>query len=674
MSDFSNPLVDFFVEIFSEEIPARMQKKAVSEFENLFTNELKSHGIAYQNAKTFITPQRMVFKANIEAQTKDEFEERRGPKTTSPDKALEGFLKSVGLNKHDLIIKGDYYYACLQTCSKNVQTILPDLLEAVLKKMLWPKVMRYPGSSLPWVRPIRHIICSYNAEPIIFDAPYVGLKTRAVTKGHRFLSPHTIDITSFSNYESDLENAFVILDHTKRRALILQQLTKLAEGKGLTLNLNEHLLDEVTGLCEMPVTYLRSINDQFMDLPECVLTTSMTYHQKYFSFFNKEGKLAPYFGVVTNNTPPCIEKMLKGYETVLTARLSDAVFFFETDVNTPLIDFLPRLKTVLFQDKLGTVYDKVNRLLSSAHNDDTLKQAIALSKCDLVTLMVGEFPELQGKIGHLYALKQGVDRNVAECVEEHYLPQGVKDDLPSSLLAKKVSILDKMDSIVGLFGAGLKPTGSKDPFALRRQALAIIRILLTNDFVTFDLSTLIHDAINQYDASGIQLEKDTFDQVKTFILERFYHYMRDLYKHDEIVAVTNIMDADMLTLGLLAKRIEAFAAFSSTEQGEKIKQAYRRAKGVCTDDKAPALVVDSLFNASEENNLFESIKKIATQVQPLLDKYDYNGAMIALVHLQQPINDFFANVMVNVEDQQIADNRKALLNMFTVEVRKIADF
>lgn len=673
MSDLSNHLVDFFVEIFSEEIPARMQKKAVCDFERIFLQELKFHGILYNNAQTFITPQRMVFKADITTQTKGIAEERRGPKTTAPDKALDGFLKSVGLQKHDLVVKEDYYYAYIHPLSHNVQTVLPDLLETVLKKMQWPKVMRYPGASLPWVRPIRHIICSYHAEPMIFDMPCVGLKTGMHTKGHRFLSPHNIPITSFANYESDLEKAFVILDHTKRHALIVQQLTTLAENQDLILNLNDLLLDEVTGLCEMPITYVRSINNQFMTLPACVLTTSMTYHQKYFSFFDKEGNLAPYFGVVANNTPPCIEKMLKGYETVLTARLSDAMFFFETDVKTPLSDFLPKLKTVLFQDQLGTVYDKVQRLLSYPGHSPELKQAITLSKCDLVTLMVGEFPELQGKMGHLYALQQGVDKHIANCLEEHYLPQGVKDSLPTSQLAKKVSILDKMDSIVGLFGIGLKPTGSKDPFALRRQALAIIRILLTDDFLTFDLAALIHDAINQYKQSGIQLEKDTFDQVKTFILERFYHYMKDVYTHDDIVAVTNVVDKTVLTLGLIEKRIKAFSAFSSTEQGEKMKQAYRRAKGVRTH-KESVFVVDSLFQTSDEKNLFESVKNLAKQVQPLLDKHDYQGAMTSLSHLQQPINNFFDNVMVNVDNQQIADNRKALLNMFIVEVCKIADF
>jgi glycyl-tRNA synthetase beta chain len=673
LSDLSHHFVDFFVEIFSEEIPARMQKKAVCDFESLFSQELASHGIMFKNTQTFITPQRMVFKADITTQTKSTLEEKRGPKTTAPDKALDGFLQSVGFNKHDLIVKDDYYYACIQSPSKTVQSILPDLLEMVLKKMQWPKVMRYPGSSIPWVRPIRHIICSYNSKPMIFDIPCVGLKTVSCTKGHRFLSPHNISITSFANYEADLEKAFVILDHTKRRALILQQLTTLADQKNLTLNLNEHLVDEVTGLCEMPITYVRPINNQFMELPACVLTTSMTYHQKYFSFFNEDGKLAPYFGVVVNNTPSSIEKMLKGYETVLTARLSDAVFFFETDVKTPLINLLPKLKNVLFQDKLGTVYDKVQRLLSYPGHDTALKQAIELSKSDLVTLMVGEFPELQGKMGHLYALQQGVDKNIATCIKEHYLPQGVKDDLPASLLAKKIAILDKMDSIVGLFGIGLKPTGSKDPFALRRQALAIIRILLTDDFLTFDLATLIHNSIHQYETSGIQLAKNTFDQVKTFILERFYHYMRELYTHDDIVAVTNILDRDHLTLALVSKRIAAFSTFSNTDQGEKIQQAYRRAKGVCTE-KASRFVIESLFTVSEEEKLFASIKDLAKHVEPLLNQHDYSGAMIELAHLQQPINSFFENVMVNVEDQAIADNRKALLNMFTQEVRKIADF
>ncbi len=672
MQDSHSQLVDFFVEVFSEEIPARMQKKAVSDFEELFIQELNFHGIEHKYAKAFITPQRMVFKADIADKTKSISEERRGPKTTAPDKALEGFLKSVGLVKDDLTIKNDYYYASINMAEKETLTCLPSILEAVLKKMSWPKVMRYPGSTLSWIRPIRHVICSFKSIPITFDLPYLGLTTVPSTKGHRFLSPNSIPVTDFKSYESALKKASVILDHTKRRAVILDQLTALADQKNLTLNMNKHLLDEVTGLCEMPVTYIRSIDDKFMSLPESVLITSMTHHQKYFSFFTKQGDLAPYFGVITNNTPPCVDKMLQGYATVLTARLSDAMFFFDTDLKTPLIDLLPKLKTVLFQEKLGTVYDKVQRLLSCA-DDNNLKQAIQLSKCDLVTLMVGEFPELQGKVGTLYALKQGIPTEIAQCIEGHYMPQGAKDDLPCSLLAKKVSILDKMDSIVGLFGIGLKPTGSKDPFALRRQALGIIRILLTEDFLTFDLNTLIQNTINQYKASDIILEKDTFEHVRTFILERFYHYMRDLYSHEDIKAVTNILDESSLKLRLVSKRIQAFSLFSKTEQGEKIQQAYRRAQGVC-GNFSNVLVVEQLFQSEEEKALYESLLKLEKQVQPYLDKYDYHSVMQELAQLQHPINDFFENVMVNADDEQISSNRKALLNMFTSAVRKIADF
>lgn len=672
MQNSNSQLVDFFVEVFSEEIPARMQKKAVNDFEELFKQELHFHGIEHQNAKAYITPQRMVFKAIVEEKTKSITEERRGPKVTAPDKALDGFLKSVGLSKDDLAVKNDYYYACISTPEKDTKAFLPNILESVLKKIVWPKVMRYPGSSLPWVRPIRHVICSFKSVPMTFSLPYLGLETVSNTKGHRFLSSESISVTDFSSYESALEQASVILDHTKRRALILGQLTALADKKKLDLNMNEQLLDEVTGLCEIPVTYIRSIDDKFMGLPESVLTTSMTYHQKYFSFYNKKGDLASYFGVVTNNTPPCIDKMLKGYETVLTARLSDAIFFFETDVKIPLIDLKPKLKTVLFQEKLGTVHDKVQRLLS--YTDDTkMKEVIQLLKCDLVTLMVGEFPELQGKIGTLYALKQGVTPEIAHCIEEHYMPQGAQDKLPESLLAKTVSIMDKIDSIVGLFGVGLKPTGSKDPFALRRQALGIIRIVLTDDFSTFDLNTLMQNAINQYEASGIVLEKDTFNHVKTFILERFHHYLRDLYAHDDIKAVTNIIETSHLNLYLVSKRIEAFSQFSKTEQGAKIQQAYRRAQGVSHDAES-VLVEEHLFQSVEEKTLFNSVVKLEKEAKPLLAKNDYNGVMLALAQLQSPINSFFENVMVNVDDKQVAENRKALLHMFTLEVRKIANF
>ena len=672
MQDSHSQLVDFFVEVFSEEIPARMQRKAVSDFQDLFCHELSFHGIEHESAKAFITPQRMVFKANIAEKTKNISEERRGPQTKAPDKALEGFLKSVGLKKDELIIKNDYYYASICTPAKDTQPFLPNILEAVLKKMPWPKVMRYPGSSLPWVRPIRHVVCSFKSLPMAFDLPYLGLTTRPYTIGHRFLSPNRISVTNFSNYESALEKASVILDHTKRRTSILNQLTDLASQKHLTLNANENLLHEVTGLCEMPVTYIRLIDAKFMGLPQCVLTTSMTHHQKYFSFLNEKGDLAPCFGVITNNTPPCVDKMLKGYETVLTARLSDAMFFFDNDLKTPLIDLLPKLKTVLFQDKLGTIYNKVQRLLSCA-DDDNLKQAIQLAKCDLVTLMVGEFPELQGKMGSLYALKQGIQPEIAQCIEDHYMPQGAKDNLPASLLAKKVSIMDKMDSIVGLFGIGLKPTGSKDPFALRRQALGIIRIVLTDDFLTFDLNPLIENIIRQYESSGIALEKNTFDQVRTFILERFYHYMRDFYQHDAIKAVTNIAANSSLTLCLVSKRIQAFSQFSKTEQGENIQQAYRRAQGVC-DDAPNVLVVENLFQTQEEKTLFDSIVKLEKQVQLSLDQHNYNNVMQNLEQLQKPINKFFENVMVNVDDDNVANNRKALLHMFISEVRKIADF
>ncbi|MDP2194054.1 MAG: glycine--tRNA ligase subunit beta, partial [Alphaproteobacteria bacterium] len=384
-------------------------KNAIVIFDQLFQKSLQDHGILFQDSQSYITPQRMVFKASIAPFSATVSEERRGPKVSAPDQAIQGFLKSVDLTSKDqLTVKDDYYFATLTQPAKDAKALLPSILEDVFHKMSWPKVMRYPGASLPWVRPVRHVICSFDGQALVFDLPYLGLTTAQTTMGHRFLSKEKINISTFAAYEADLKANSVILCHQERQKFIIDTLNDCASQYNLRLNVDQALLDEVTGLAEMPMIYMRPIPDKFMGLDESILVTSMTLHQKYFTFYDQDHKIAPYFALATNNKPHDAEVMLKGFENVLKARLSDAVFFFETDMKTPLGNFLDKLKTVLFQDKLGSMFDKVQRLLNLAQDVEE-KQIIQLAKCDLVTAMVGEFPELQGRMGHLYAISQGMD-------------------------------------------------------------------------------------------------------------------------------------------------------------------------------------------------------------------------------------------------------------------------
>ncbi|CAO5683105.1 MAG: Glycine--tRNA ligase beta subunit [Holosporales bacterium] len=665
-------MTEFLFEIGCEEIPARMQRQAEYDLRDLFQKTFTQFGIDSQSLASFITPRRQVISGMIALSTKDAVEEKRGPKEGAPRAALEGFLKSVSLKEDDLILRDGYYFAVIKRDAKLTKDLLKDVILTVLKGMPWPKVMRYPGSSLAWVRPIRSILCLFDHAPLCFTFDDLGLTSSNKTRGHRFLKPEIKEVLNTKDYLDFLKNAFVMVDHKSRQDKIKHDLLEFAAKNDLEWIEDVALLEEVAGLVEFPFVYIGNIEEQFMHLPSCVLTTSMRVHQKYFAF-KKKGcdDLAPYFAVVANFKPENPKGMISGFQKVLRARLTDAAFFFEMDMKTRLNDAHQKLDKIIYHNQLGTLKDKLDRLKENPYfkMDDSLRLAIDLSKSDLLTEMVGEFAELQGKMGHIYALKQGIAADVALALEEYYLPEGPSDPLPSNDIGAKLSLLDKMDAIVGFLNIDLKPTGSKDPFALRRQALGIIRILLTESFKNVELISFIKGALQTFKE---EQNSSLLVDVKYFILDRFSNLMQQDVPSYVVNAVLKSVH-DGIFLSSLKKRIESLDAFLKTEEGDRLKALHKRAMGVCQDAIKDISINEDLFETEYEKDFFNALTIAEKEIRSALKIEDYKMIMCLLSNLQKEVGTFFDHVLVNADDSKIKNNRKALLVRFLNNIKLVAD-
>jgi len=680
--------MDLLVELFSEEIPARMQAKAAEDFLAATTAKFKDVGISISASEIFFTPRRIGFiMGGIPESLQDTTEERKGPRTNAPKEAIDGFLKSTGLEISQLHKetkgKDEYYMARITRKALPVADSIKTAVEDVLSKMVWPKSMRWGSYETRWVRPLHSIICLLDASviPVKFGHITAGNKTR----GHRFMAGDEITVQNPQQYFKQLEAAFVMAKPDVRKAAILKQVESLASMRGVTLTHDNKLLDEVTGLVEWPTALMGDIEPQYMHLPAEVLITVMKNHQRYFSFRKTDGAMAPYFATVSNIVPKDGgAHILAGNARVIRARLEDARFYWEGDLKTPLQQRIDGLKDVVFHAKIGTLLQRVERIkeisayLASKLNINPEKaiKAATLAKADLASGVVGEMPELQGLIGSYIAIAQGEDAEVAAAIEDHYKPVGADDDVPTKPVSICVALAEKIDTIVSLFAIGEKPTGSRDPFALRRACLGIIRTLLENK-ISINLKEVFEftAAISSTPKGNPKL----LAEIDEFVLDRLRYLLKDKGLRFDYINAAFAVDVDR-NLHNITMRAQALASLLATQDGENLLSAYRRASNILKieleKDKAvkPDALDESLLKEIEEKALITSIKTVGKGVENSLITNDYEAAMKLFAELRAPVDSFFDKVLVNVEDKSIRANRLALLSEIRNFMNMVADF
>lgn len=659
--------MELCIEIFMEEIPARMQRQAKIEFLQLLVNEFENLKLKCSASEVFIGPRRMTLHvAHIAAESETILEERRGPKIGAPDAALQGFLKSAGIPQNELIQENGYWFAKMQQQGKPLQELLPNILDNVLRSMPWPTSMRWPGAQHTWVRPIRNICCVLDGKPVAFDVPAAGLKTNNYTFGHRFLNPGQIVVESFAQYRQSLAEANIMLDFEERRAVIKKELQKICQANQLTFVTDEGLLDEVAGLVEYPFVGLGKIEAKFMHLPGAVLSTSMRVHQKYFTILSSSNEYAPFFGFVAN--VPINTNMTAGYERVLRARLSDAAFFYEQDLKVSLVSRLEALKNIIFHADLGSVYDKVERLVACASARE-VKQSARLCKCDLLTQMVGEFPELQGAMGEIYAKAQGIPAEIAVALKGYYQPQGASDACPDDEISWELSLLDKVDNLVGFLGFGMKPSGSKDPYGLRRSALGIIRLMLHKN-TSNSLYSWLQKSVQSYQQQSAPIKSEVIEAVTVFITERLSAFLKTEMPADHVYAV---LDKPLDDIWQTVERARALKDLLQTDTGKSLLGAYRRVAGILKGVQL-SKPDEQLFVLDAERALYDALMQAMPKIDEHLKAFAFKEAMILVAGLKPVIDRFFDHAKVMDDDLKIQQNRLNLLGMLQSALNTFANF
>ena len=675
---------ELLLELFCEEIPARMQRKAAGDLRKMVTDGLVESGLTYEGAKEFWTPRRLTLSINgLTTRSADLREERKGPRTDALEQAISGFLRGAGLASIDEAEvkndpkKGDFYVAVINKPGRAAEEIIAELIPDVVKKFPWPKSMRWGKSSakpggLRWVRPLQSILCVFGPETeeteiIPFDVG--GISSGNITYGHRFHAPDAIKVRRLDDYMTNLEKAHVVLDPERRKDTILHDAKDLAFAQGLELIEDQGLLEEVSGLVEWPVVLIGEFEEEFLEIPPEVIQLTIRVNQKSFVLRDtKTGELTNKFILISNIAAhDGGVEIAKGNARVVRARLSDAKFFWETDLKTPLEDRVEKLKIVTFHEKLGTQAERVERIKTLAKElvpftgaDEALvERAAHLAKADLMTEMVNEFADLQGLMGRYYAEKAGEDASVAIAMEDHYKPQGPSDDVPKDKVAITVALADKLDILKGFWAIDEKPTGSKDPYALRRAALGVIRIILENDLrvrlsnlgVTADLLSFFHD--------------------------RLKVYLRDQGARYDLIDAVITEDADDLLM--IARRVEALTAFLNSDDGQNLLSGYKRATNIlAAEEKKGATIAssvsDDLLVEKEEKALAAAVTKAEQSALAAVNCEDFAAAMQSIAEIRTPVDDFFEAVLVNDEDAKIRSNRLALLNKIRDAASSVADF
>ena len=709
---------DLLIELFSEEIPARMQGKAASDLQKLVTDGLVEAGLTYKSAAAFSTPRRLTLSVeDLLAESKPVREERKGPKVGAPDQAIDGFLRGAGVTRDDLEIrddkKGQVYFAVIKKPGRMAADIIAEILEKSIRNFPWPKSMRWGTGTLKWVRPLHSVLSILTGEagaevvPLDID----GITSGNTTRGHRFLSPDVFSVTSFEDYEAKLKRAHVMLRADERADMIWNDATNQAFALGLEVVEDRGLLTEVAGLVEWPVVLLGQIDPSFYELPDEVLQTSMKEHQKFFSVRNaKTGQIERFVTVANTVTADNGATILKGNQKVLFARLSDAQFFWENDLriaNAGMQPWLDSLSNVTFHNKLGTQKDRIDRIVALASEIAPLvgadvaeaAEAARVAKADLSSEMVYEFPELQGLMGRKYASKAGLSDAIAAAAQEHYSPLGPSDDVPTAPVSVAVALADKLDTLTGFWTIDEKPTGSKDPFALRRAALGVIRLILENDIKT-ELKAELRQAIKENAGAAYFQEalkedlafaatqglefyrQEAFktynndlavsEDLLSFFHDRLKVYLKDQgIRHDIIDACIAMEGSDDLTL--LVKRAKALAATLATDDGENLIQGFKRANNILTKEEAKDGVEYSYgadpkhAQHDSERALFVALDEADKVIAPAMAAQDFGTAMTAMAALRGPIDAFFTDVQVNADQQVVRRNRLNLLS----RIRKI---
>ena len=734
-------MADLLIELFSEEIPARMQPRAREDLKKLVTEGLVQAGLTYASAGAFSTPRRLTLSVEgLTAESRPVREERKGPATTAPQQAIDGFLRSTGLTLDQLERradkKGETFYAVVEKPGRKAAEIVAEVLEATIRTFPWPKSMRWGAGTLRWVRPLQGIICLLTDETGAHVVPMSvdGIEAGNTTEGHRFMGNGRFTVSGFDDYVVKLKRAKVVLDTAEREAAIWQGAQNLAFAAGMELVADPGLLAEVAGLVEWPVPLMGRIADQFLALPPEVLQTSMKEHQKFFSVRNpKTGRIEGFVTVANIEAPDGGEVILKGNQKVLAARLSDAKFFWENDLRVAkagMAEWAEGLKSVTFHNKLGSQHDRIERIAALAReiaplvgaNADDAERAARLAKLDLRSAMVGEFPELQGVMGRYYALEAGEKPAVADAARDHWRPKGEGDAVPTEPTSVAVALADKIDTLTGFWAIDEKPTGSKDPFALRRAALGVIRLVLGNgvrgNFAgpIYAHLGLIHgymkahaivapleQAIDYLIRNGradlakklAEQGQHELDQVEVTeadhaiamaTLESVFSFFHDRLKvtlkdqgvsHDVIDACLAMPGNDDLTL--LVKRATALSETLKTEDGANLIQGFKRANNILTQAEAKDGVEYSFgaevkfAETDEERALFTALDTAEAAITPAMAAEDFAKAMASMAALRAPIDAFFTAVQVNSDNAVVRRNRLNLLHRIRAVCSGVAD-
>jgi glycyl-tRNA synthetase beta chain len=694
-------MAELLLELFCEEIPAGLQGRASADLQRLVCEDLGEAGLAPTDAAAFATPRRLMLGlTGLPERSADVSEERKGPRVGAPDKAVEGFLRAAGLDSVDQaeIVsdakKGDYYLARIERPGRQTSDVIADIVPEVIRRFPWPKSMRWGARSLRWVRPMHAILCLLEGQVVAFEVD--GIESGSVTFGHRFMAPDPIEVTGLQDYLAKLKAAHVVLDPHARRQIIIEHARRAASEAGLELVEDDGLLDENAGLVEWPVVLMGTFDEAYLDVPAEVLVTSMKSHQKCFSLRDPEtGKLVNRFILVSNLiAEDGGAAIVAGNERVIRARLSDARFFWEQDLKSSLESRLPRLNDLIFHAKLGSVHDKSHAVARLAMdlaeavpgaNKKHCEQAALLAKADLVSEMVGEFPDLQGVMGGYYARHDGLDEAVAQAIAQHYAPQGPSDAVPSEPTAIVAALGDKLYSLVGFFGIDERPTGSRDPYALRRAALGVIRIILEND-LRLGLNRWFTRTAEVYRDIGENVVSenwtDAYDvnsELLGFFADRLKVYLRDRgAKHDLIDAVFALPKQDDLVM--IVRRVEALGVFLDSDDGANLLAGVKRAQNILRiEEKKDKRAYDSKLDAKllkdpQEKALAEAIGESEKAVAKAIGNEDFEAAMAALAKLRQPVDAFFDHVTVNADDANLRENRLKLLAQIRSATLSVADF
>ncbi|WP_410520716.1 glycine--tRNA ligase subunit beta [Candidatus Tisiphia endosymbiont of Dioctria rufipes] len=728
---------ELLLELFSEEIPALMQKNAAESYKTIFTTILQDSRLV-GDVQVFIGPRRIaVYITNLPKSIPPKEITIRGPKVSATSQAIEGFCHSNNIEQKKLstlLVQGQSYYIIVKnTKETDIRVLLEDMITKAISKYIWPKSMYWGNYDISWIRPLRNILCIFDGE--ILAIKYGHLTANNITFGHRFLSPEPITIDSFSEYQIKLRESNVIIDQDGRKEIIKSQLLIIAKSLNLVIKEDEKLLEEVTGLVELPVVVVGKIPSHFLKLPSEVLVSSMRNHQKYFSTFDETGNFAPYF-LFVSNMPHDKDIIVTGNEKVLSARLSDALYFYQQDLSNSLQSKLPKLERITFHAKLGSVKQKTERIADicnyiiysndlenwnvkqgvserSVHEvreyvnapqfcetnsskqksiprNQNLQIAARLCKSDLTSEMVGEFPELQGIMGYYYAKEDRLGEEIAAAIRDHYKPQGPSDSLPVGDAAI-LAIADKLDSLVGLILIGEEPSGSRDPYSLRRQALGIIRIILGNRlsinikqlvaYVVHLYQTMFEDIVSHRHSlppppSGASGNDSGLNKTRQIILdfleERAKYYLKN---HYDISLINAVLDFDIEEDLVVSEiKLASLQEFLTKDDGENLLTIYKRANNILEGSNIEGEVNQDAFISKYEQELFLSLGVISQQIDSYIVEKDFTKTLSLLLEILKPVNEFFDNVLVKDQDHNIANNRLLLLRMVTQLFDKLAKF